>query len=69
MRARVWLDGTPLGELLLKSDDSPFHVSLAIPDQSVGKKHVEIAVEAGRTFRAGQDGRELSLAFWSFEIR
>jgi len=69
MAFRVWLDEMPLGEFLLKTADSPFHVSLALPNQSVGNRQVEIAVEAGRTFRAGQDRRELSLAFWSFEIR
>jgi hypothetical protein len=69
MPVRVWLDGIQLGELLAKSGDNPFHASLPIPDQLVGRKQVEIAVEAGRTFRAGLDERQLSLAFSSFEIR
>jgi hypothetical protein len=69
MPVRVWLDGTLLGELLVRNGGNPFHASLPIPDQLVGKKQVEIAVEAGRTFRAGLDERQLSLAFSSFEIR
>ena len=69
MPVRVWLDGIPLGELLVKTGNNPFQFSLPIPDQLVGSKQVEVAVEAGRTFRTGLDGRELSLAFSSFEIR
>ena len=66
---RVWLDGVPLGEILLKSGDTPFHASLPVSDQSVGRKQVEIAIEAGRTSRTANDGRNLGLAMWSAEIR
>ena len=66
---RVNLDGKLLGQIVLKKGDSPFHVSLSLPNQLVGKKQIEIAIEVGDTFRVNGDGRDLSLAFRLIEIR
>jgi hypothetical protein len=66
---RVTLDGTPLPEFTLNSGATQFHVILALPSHVVWTKSLEVAVESGRTFQAGQDGRELGLSFGTFEIR
>jgi hypothetical protein len=66
---RVNLDGIHLGQIVLKKGDSSFHVSLALPDQLLGKKEVEAAIEAQHTFRATGDSRDLSLAVRLIEIR
>jgi hypothetical protein len=66
---RVNLDGILIGQIVLKKGDSSFHVSLALPDQLLGKKEVEAAIEAQHTFRGTGDTRDLSLAFRLIEIR
>jgi len=66
---RFNLDGKLLSQIVLKKGDSPFHVSLSLPNQLVGKKQIEIAIEVGDTFRVNGDGRDLSLAFRLIEIR
>jgi len=66
---RVNLDGRLLGQIVLKKGDSPFHASLSLPDQSVGRKQMEITIEASHTLRVNGDGRDLSLAFSTIEIR
>ena len=63
---RLSVDGTPLS---LKIVDNPFFCVLSLPDQLVGRKQLEISIEAAHTFRAGTDGRDLSVAFRSIEIR
>jgi hypothetical protein len=63
---RVSVDGTPL---ILKIGDSPFHYSLGLPDQLVGRDQMEILIEAAHTFRVNNDGRDLSLAFSLIEVR
>jgi len=66
---RVFVDGTPLPEFTLSSGTTQFHVILALPGHLAGTKWLELTVETGRTFQAGQDGRELGLSFGTFEIR
>jgi len=63
------LDGKLLSQIVLKKGDSPFHVSLSLPNQLVGKKQIKIAIEVPDTFRVNGDGRDLSLAFRLIEIR
>jgi hypothetical protein len=46
-----------------------FHVILALPSRLVKTKWLDLTLESGRTFQAGQDGRELGLSFGTFEIR
>jgi hypothetical protein len=53
----------------VKKENSPFHVSLSLPDQSVGRKQLEIAIEAQHTFQVSGDGRDLSVALTLIEIR
>jgi hypothetical protein len=63
---RLSVDGTPLS---LKIVDNPFLCVLSLPDQSAGRNQMEISIEAVHTFRAGTDGRDLSVAFRSIEVR
>jgi hypothetical protein len=63
---RLNVDGTPLS---LKIVDNPFFCVLSLPDQLVGRKQLEISIEADHTFRTGTDGRDLSAAFRSIEVR
>jgi hypothetical protein len=69
MPIRVLADRMTIGEILMKAEDGEFHTNLSLPDQLVGKNQLEVVIEAGRTFRVGNDSRELSLAFRSLEIR
>jgi hypothetical protein len=69
MPFRVTVDGTNIGEIVLKPGDSPFQISLALPARFIGMTQLDIAIDTARTFRTQTDARELSLAFWSFEIR
>jgi hypothetical protein len=63
---RLSVDGVPF---FLKSADSSFHYSLSLPDQSFGRKQMEISIEATHTFRVKNDGRDLSVAFSLIEVR
>jgi len=66
---RIAVDGIPLSEFKVSSGANQFHVILALPSHLVGTKWLDLTVEAGRSFRAGQDGRDISLSFGTFEIR
>jgi len=63
---RVTVDGTPLA---LKIVDNPFFCILDLPNQLLGRKQLEISIEAAHTFRVDNDGRDLSVAFRSIEVR
>jgi hypothetical protein len=64
----VTVNGTPLAPATLASGGD-FELAFPLPDSLVGQSVVEIAVEVGRTFRAGADIRDLGLAFGEFEVR
>lgn len=66
---RVAVNGTPLSEFTLNRGAAQFQVILTLPSHLAGTKWLELTVESGRTFQAGQDGRELGLSFGTFEIR
>jgi hypothetical protein len=66
---RVSVDGIPLSTIILKTGDSPFIRSLALPDQLVGREQMEVSIEADQTFRVSGDGRDLSVAFSLIEVR
>ena len=61
-------DGIPLGTSRVSSEGR-FDLTFPLPPQLVGRRSIELAVEAGRTFRAAGDGRDLSLIFGVFEIK
>ena len=63
---RLTVDGTPL---VFKTEHNSFQDSLSLPDQLVGRKQLEILIQADHTFRVKDDGRDLSVAFRSIEVR
>jgi hypothetical protein len=63
------VNGTPLQEFTMHCIASRFHAILSLPGHVVQSKWLDLTIESGRTFRAGQDGRELGLSFGTFEIR
>jgi hypothetical protein len=65
---RITVAGTALPEFILNGA-TQFNAILALPPTVVGTKWLELTVESSRTFKAGRDGRELSLSFGTFEIR
>jgi hypothetical protein len=64
----VAADGLPLGKATI-SREGPFDFSFALPPQLQGKPALEISLEAGRTFGAPGDPRQLALIFGVLEIR
>jgi hypothetical protein len=66
---RVTVDGVSLPEGTLQPAGSWFQIEFPLPEQAVGKRELEIAVEVGRTFLVGADTRPLGLNFGVFEIR
>ncbi len=69
LQMRIAVNGMPLQEFTIHCAKSQFHAILALPDHLVQSKWLELTIESGRTFRSGQDGRELGLSFGTFEIR
>ncbi|PYT30705.1 MAG: hypothetical protein DMG58_13745 [Acidobacteria bacterium] len=69
LTVRVTIASTALPEFTLNCSATQFRAVLALPGHRIGTKWLDLAVESGRTFRAGHDGRELGLSFGTFEIR
>jgi hypothetical protein len=66
---RVAVNGTLLQEFPMHCVASRFHAILSLPGNLGQSRWLDLTIESGRTFRAGQDGRELGLSFGTFEIR
>jgi hypothetical protein len=59
-RLRLGKRTAPKGDVFLE---------FALPDELAGRESIEIGVEVSRTVRPPGDGRELGLAFGTFEVR
>jgi hypothetical protein len=66
---RVAVDGNALPEVQLRKSDGRFDISFPLPKEAMGKTSVEVTLDAGRSFRASGDSRDVSLLFGLFEIR
>ncbi len=66
---RVAVGGIPLQEFAMHCAANRFHAILALPGRLVRSKWLDLTIESERTFRGGNDGRELGLSFGTFEIR
>ena len=66
---RVAVDGNVLPEVRLRNGARLFDVSFPLPQEAVGKNSLDVSVDAGRSFRASGDARDVSLMFGLFEIR
>jgi hypothetical protein len=69
LSVRITVDKLSLAEVVLAPGDNWLREELVLPNQLVGRKSLELAVESSRTVRVGRDDRELGVAFRSFEIR
>jgi hypothetical protein len=63
----VTVDGVKLAPAQVRT--SAFELAFALPAEAVGKPEMVVAVEASRSVTPPEDGRELALAFGTFEIR
>jgi hypothetical protein len=50
-------------------DKGPFALDYALPAVAAQRESIEVAVEVSRTICPPADGRELGLAFGTFEVR
>jgi hypothetical protein len=50
-------------------DKGPFALDYALPTAAARRNSIEVVVEVSRTIRPPADGRELGLAFGTFEVR
>jgi hypothetical protein len=50
-------------------DKGPFALDYALPAAAAQRESIEVAVEVSRTIRPPADGRELGLAFGTFDVR
>jgi hypothetical protein len=66
---RVTVDGIRLADTVIEPVGTSFEVALPLPNESVGKKELSIALELGRVFHVPGDQRDLGLSFGVFEIR
>ncbi len=46
-----------------------FEIAFPLPDAVIGKSEMRVSVEVSRTFRPGNDARDLGLSFGVFEVR
>jgi len=67
LRVTVAINGEPAGAGEIR--ENSFELAFPVPASALGKPDMQVAVEAGRTFRVGSDQRELSLVFGVFEVR
>ncbi len=65
----VAVDGTALPPVQIAPGQILFDFAFPLSTSLLGKPHIEISVEAGRTIRLPGDNRDLSLAFGIFEVR
>ena len=65
----VAIDGERLAPGVIKPGENAFEISFPLPASATGKAQLNVALEAGRTFRPAADPRDLALAFGSIEIR
>jgi hypothetical protein len=63
----VSADGSNLGSR--RVGEGSFALEYALPAAAASRGSVEIAVEVSRTIRPPEDGRDLGLAFGTFEVR
>jgi hypothetical protein len=67
VQVTVTVDGAPLPPQPVRP--GPFEAVFPLPDSVVGKSEMLVAVEASRTYRPPEDGRELGFSFGVFEVR
>jgi hypothetical protein len=65
----VRIDGGRDRIFWLSQGNAPFHLTMGLPKELVGKQQVDVSVEVARTFQDPPDRRPLGLIFGTFEIR
>ncbi|HWQ56732.1 MAG TPA: hypothetical protein VN442_23805 [Bryobacteraceae bacterium] len=65
----VTADGIPLAPARITPANASFEFAFTLPARLVGKDAIEIGIAVSRTFVPPEDGRELGLAFGTFEVR
>jgi hypothetical protein len=65
----VSVDGARLAPVQFTKGNVETTFAFGLPEETVGRRAIEITVEVSRTVRIGADTRDLGLAFGRFEIK
>jgi hypothetical protein len=65
----VTVDGVRLAPVQFTKGNAEATFDFALPNETAGKRDIDIGVEVSRTVRVGSDRRDLGLAFGRFEIK
>ena len=65
----VTVDGVRLAPVQFTKGNAEATFDFALPNETAGKREIDIGVEVSRTVRVGSDRRDLGLAFGRFEIK
>jgi hypothetical protein len=68
LTVRVTVEEEALPPVRIQPGARNFEFDFPLPANTVGKDRLQVTVEVDRTFRAPGDGRDLGLAFGTFEV-